>query len=60
MGKCKTWTLQANYRDQAVIRNAITFDMARYVGLDYTPQYVFADVYVEHEYKGLYMLCERV
>ena len=60
MGKCKTWTLQANYRDQAVIRNAITFDMARYVGLDYTPQYVFVDVYVAHEYKGLYMLCERV
>jgi len=60
MGKHKTWILLANYRDNSLLRNTTTFQMARAAGLHYTPQSVFCDVYINHEYYGTYELCTKV
>lgn len=60
MGKHKTWILLANYHDNSLLRNTLTFDMARQAGLQYTPQSTFCDVYINNEYSGTYELCTKV
>ena len=60
MGKSKTWILTGNYRDKSMLRNQITLDMARYSGLAYTPEHIPAEVYINHEYMGLYLFSEKI
>ncbi len=60
MGKDKSWTLLANYTDNSMLRNALTFDLARAAGLQYTPEYQFIDLYACGDYLGTYMLTEKI
>lgn len=60
MGKAKTWILLAEYRDNSLLRNRIAFDMARAVGLAYTSQAQTVDLYINNDYLGAYLLCEKV
>lgn len=60
MGKSKTWILSANYRDKSLLRNQITMDLAMYAGLAYTPEHIAAEVYINHQYEGLYLFSEKV
>ncbi len=60
MGKAKTWLLLAEYNDYSLLRNTITFGMATRVGLPYTSKSQHVDVYVNREYLGTYLLCEKV
>lgn len=58
--KNKTWILLANALDKTLFKNAFAFDLARYLGLSGTPEYVFVDLYFDGEYRGSYFLCEKV
>ncbi len=60
MGKAKRWILIGNYLDKSMIRNQMTFDLARYAGLAYTPDCRQVSLYVNHEYLGLYLLTEKI
>ena len=60
MGKAKKWILLGNHLDKSLIRNQMTFDMARYAGLDYTPECRQIFVYINHEYLGLFLLTEKI
>lgn len=60
MGKSKTWILTSNYRDKSLLRNQITYDLATYAGLLYTPEHVSAEVYINNCYEGLYLFSEKV
>ncbi len=60
MGKAKKWSLLANYLDKSLIRNSIAFDLADELGLQYTSQSCFVDLYVDNVYYGNYLLCESV
>ena len=60
MGKAKKWILTGNYRDKAFLRNQIMLDLADYIGLPYTPAHQAAELYINHEYRGLYLLSEKV
>lgn len=60
MGKCRTWVLNANYRDKSHLRNQITFDMAMYAGLPATPEHISAELYINNEYMGLYLFGEKI
>ena len=59
-GKAKKWILTGNYRDKSYLRNQIVLDMAAYAGLPYTPEHISAEVYINHEYRGLYLFSEKV
>ncbi len=59
-GKAKKWILTGNYRDKSHLRNQIMYDLAEYAGMPYTPQHCFAEVYINHEYRGLYLFSEKV
>lgn len=60
MGKAKKWSLLANYNDESVLRNHIALDLAQDVGIAYTSNHVYVDLYVNNEYYGNYTLTESV
>ena len=60
MGKAKRWVLLGSYRDHSMLRNQIVYSMAAYAGLRYTPEQAQVDVYMNHEYYGTYLLCEKI
>ena len=60
MGKAKKWILTGNYRDKSCLRNQLMLDLAAAIGLEYTPEHMFAELYINHEYRGLYLFSEKV
>lgn len=60
MGKAKKWCLLANCYDKTLIRNAVVFDIAKELGVPYTLDYRFVDVYVNNELMGSFLLTEAV
>jgi CotH protein. len=60
MGKNKTWILLADFNDYSLMRNKLTFDFAAQLGLPYISQANWVDLYVDGNYVGTYLLCEKV
>lgn len=60
MDSAKTWLLIASYCDNSMLRNALTLDLAAAVGMPFTTDYRFADVYVNTVYYGTYILSEKI
>lgn len=58
MGEARTWILLANYLDQSLIRNALLYELAA-LGM-HACEYRSVDVYLDGEYQGIYLLCEKV
>lgn len=59
LGCAERWILLANEFDRTNMRNKIVFDFAKELGLKYTPDSQWVDLYLNGEYAGLYLLCER-
>ena len=59
MGKAEKWILLADYRDKSHIRNKFVYDFAGEVGLQYSPDCEWVDLYLNGEYAGLYLLTEK-
>lgn len=60
MNKAKKWCLLANYNDGSLIKNQITYDFAKYIGIKYQPIVKPVDLYVNQQYFGAYNLSEKV
>lgn len=60
MDSGKNWKLLALYFEQDKIHSKMIFDMARRIGLKYTPDSSWVDLYCNGEYQGLYLLTETV
>lgn len=59
MGEASKWILLSNPFDVSHLRNKIVYDFARELGLAYSPECRWVDLYVNGNYAGLYLLCER-
>lgn len=59
-GKAKKWSLLANAFDKSLIRNALVMQLASTMGLNYTSECRFVDVYLNGTYSGNYLLIESV
>lgn len=59
MGKAQRWILLANAYDSSNIRNKAVYDAAAAAGLPFSPESNWVDLYVNGEYRGLYLLSER-
>lgn len=59
MGQAQKWILLSNADDYSNMRNKIVYDFAADIGLQYSPDSHWADVFLNGEYAGLYLLCER-
>lgn len=59
MGSGQTWVLQSNNHDPLKVRNAAVYDLAGAIGADDVPDYAYADVYLNGEYAGNYLIEEK-
>lgn len=60
MGAAKKWVLLADALDASALRNKIVYDFAARIGMGFTPETRWTEVYLNGEYAGLYLLCERI
>jgi hypothetical protein len=60
MGKEKKWILTSNSRDKSLLRNKVSYSLAKYAGLMFTPENEFVDVYINYEYMGCYLFSEKI
>ena len=60
MGKGKKWALLANTFDPTLLRNYIAFDLAQRMGLEYTSEQRFVELWVDGSYRGCYTMMEPV
>ena len=60
MGKNKKWSLLSNCYDKTLIRNLVVFDVAKELGVPYTPDYKVVDVYVDGVLQGCYLLVDSI
>ncbi len=58
--KGEKYVLLANYRDPSRQMNAVSFDMARFLGLPYSNTNRFVEVFLNDRYIGLYQLTEQI
>lgn len=58
--KSKSYCLLANNVDQAMMRNAFTYDLASKIGLYDSPEFRFVDIYDNGMYMGSYLVTEKV
>lgn len=58
--KAKTWVLLANYNDQSLIRNTIALDLGYEMGMEHSMENRAVDLYYDGEYRGSYLLTEKV
>lgn len=59
MGAAENWILLSNAYDPSHLRNKMTYDFARKIGMEYVPECQWVDLYLNGEYVGLYLLSER-
>lgn len=60
MNSAKKWSLLANSGDSSLLKDQITYDFAKYIGIDYQPVCKPVDLYINQQYMGSYQLSERV
>ena len=58
--KAKTWVLLANYSDLSAIRNSIALALGAEMGMEYAMEYEMVELYYDGEYRGTYLLTEKV
>lgn len=56
----KTWVLLANYADPSLLRNTIALDLGYEMGMDPAMENRAVDLYYDGEYRGSYLLTEKV
>ena len=60
-GAAKTWTLIANAEDATMIRNFLAYNIGNiFDNLEFTSSTQFVELYVNNEYRGVYLVCEQV
>lgn len=52
--------LLANYADKTLLRNDVTLQLSRQIGMEYTPRSTFVNVELNGVYQGVYQLTEHV
>ena len=60
MSKAKTWILLSNHQDLSLLRNQIVLDLSREIGMRGAVSCVQADLWLNGQYNGLYLLTEKI
>lgn len=59
MAKNKRWILLANFKDRTLLRNDVTFWLARQTSQEYVVNGCFVELELNGQYRGNYYLCEQ-
>jgi hypothetical protein len=60
MPKNRDWALVGNFGDKTHLRNYMALRLSEWLGASYTPKVHFVELYLNREYKGLYLLAESI
>lgn len=60
MGKAKKYSLLSQEQDATLLRNKISYDLAKAAKMTYSPDSEFVDLWIDGEYYGLYLLTDRI
>lgn len=60
MPKHKRWCLLANYMDRTLLRNRIAYYLAGQTSLAWTPRCEFAEVFLNGQHLGQYLVAEHI
>lgn len=60
MEDARNWVLQSNKADDSMMKNKLSYDFAKDIGVPYAVDSKFADLYLNGEYMGTYLVCEKV
>lgn len=60
MPAARRWLLISNVFDKSLLRSQTVFALARAAGVAFTPEARQVELYVNGEYQGCYLLCEKV
>lgn len=58
MAPHRDWALVTNYADRSMIRNRITYTLARELGADFAPRTLDVELFINGKYEGVYLLVE--
>lgn len=56
----KDWILLSNFADKSMLKNKLTFCLAKKLNAPYVPRSEFVELYVNREYLGVYQLTEKI
>ncbi|MDO4491883.1 MAG: GBS Bsp-like repeat-containing protein, partial [Lachnospiraceae bacterium] len=59
MAKAKKWVLLASAFDDSMLRNKTAFDLADRLGMRYSPDLEFVDLWIDGVYRGTYSIGEK-
>lgn len=55
------WVLLAFWRDRSLMRNPLAYYLgSQMTGLEYSPRFRYVEIFINGDYRGLYMLCEKI
>lgn len=60
MPKDKDWALIANYADKSLMRNYLAYNLSAAIGAYYAPKCEYAELYLNKEYLGVYLVTETI
>lgn len=55
----RNWVLLANVMDHSMLRNAITCELGKIVGMPFNPGYKFVDLVINGDYRGTYQVSDH-
>lgn len=56
----KRWIFLADHSDKTLMRNRLAFELGYLSNLDWTPNCVYAEVFVNNDYRGVYNIVQKV
>lgn len=60
MPKDRDWALISNYADKTLMKNYLMYHLSAKLGAYYAPRCEFAELYINSEYLGVYLLTETI
>ena len=60
MGEGRNWVLLSDSFDESGLRNKLAYETAKALGVEFTPDCEYIDLYVDNSYLGMYLLAERI
>ncbi|MBQ8603614.1 MAG: CotH kinase family protein [Oscillospiraceae bacterium] len=60
MASAEKWLLLANSSDDSMLRNAAAFTAASAMDMAFVPSFEYVDLWIDGDYLGTYMLCEKI
>ena len=58
--KAKKWTLIPNMYDKTLMRNILGYQMSFIFGLKYSPSCRYIDLILNGDYRGNYLICDKI